>query len=145
MTRINSAIPVKNLTDEHLLAEHREIKRMVAFFKTTNNLNIPKLFCLGSGHLKFFLNKQYFLAKRYIDIYEECLTRGFNITNYIDNWSSAKSDMLKQNCWHDYEPTLDEYNLLIQRISDRIKTSTAIFHYYSKSVTKVEAIKILKQ
>lgn len=28
MTRINSAINVKYLTDEHLLAEHREIKRM---------------------------------------------------------------------------------------------------------------------
>ena len=28
MTRINSAIPVKCLTDEHLLAEHREIKRL---------------------------------------------------------------------------------------------------------------------
>ena len=28
MTRINSVIPVRNLTDEHLLAEHREIKRL---------------------------------------------------------------------------------------------------------------------
>ena len=28
MTRINSAISVNRLTDEHLLAEHREIKRM---------------------------------------------------------------------------------------------------------------------
>lgn len=28
MTRINSAIPVKKLTDEHLLAERREIKRL---------------------------------------------------------------------------------------------------------------------
>ena len=28
MTRINSAIHVKCLTDEHLLAEHREIKRL---------------------------------------------------------------------------------------------------------------------
>lgn len=27
MTRINSAIPVKCLTDEHLLAEHMEIKK----------------------------------------------------------------------------------------------------------------------
>ena len=29
MTRINSTIPVKCLTDEHLLAGHREIKRLL--------------------------------------------------------------------------------------------------------------------
>jgi hypothetical protein len=29
MTRINSAIDPSRLTDEHLLAEHREIKRIV--------------------------------------------------------------------------------------------------------------------
>ena len=32
MTRINSAITVRRLTDEHLLAEHREIKRLPACF-----------------------------------------------------------------------------------------------------------------
>ena len=31
MTRINSAISVRRLTDEHLLAEHREIKRVPAY------------------------------------------------------------------------------------------------------------------
>ena len=29
MTRINSAIKARLLTDEHLLAEHREIKRLM--------------------------------------------------------------------------------------------------------------------
>jgi hypothetical protein len=28
MTRINTGIPPKELTDKHLLAEHREIKRI---------------------------------------------------------------------------------------------------------------------
>lgn len=55
MTRINSAIPVKNLTDEHLLAEHREIKRLPYFLskaiQSGSINNIPEKFTLGKGHV----------------------------------------------------------------------------------------------
>lgn len=37
MTRINSAISVRRLTDEHLLAEHREIKRLPACYLKAKN------------------------------------------------------------------------------------------------------------
>ena len=37
MTRINSGIPVKSLTDEHLLAEHREIKRLPYYIRRIVN------------------------------------------------------------------------------------------------------------
>ena len=60
MTRINSASPVEHLTDEHLLAEHREIKRLPSVLKKANTqtIKIPAKFCLGPGHVKFFLNKK---------------------------------------------------------------------------------------
>ena len=58
MTRINSAIPVKCLTDEMLLAEHKEIKRLPSVLSKAihcNSINkIPNKFCLGNGHVKFF-------------------------------------------------------------------------------------------
>lgn len=44
MTRINSAINVKNLTDEHLLAEHREIKRLPALYLKTNKQTYLNIF-----------------------------------------------------------------------------------------------------
>ncbi len=62
MTRINSAIPVKALTDEHLLAEHREIKRICAQFKSSilegkKSVRIPECFTLGTAMLPSFLTR----------------------------------------------------------------------------------------
>jgi hypothetical protein len=139
MTRINSAINVKNLTDEHLLAEHREIKRLPALYLKTNKTNIPKHFCLGTGHVKFFLNKFKFTYNRYVDIYNECLARGFNVEDYRQNWF-----IININDFNDYQTTPNEYNLLIERITDRILNSKKkCFHYYGKSINKQEAIQFL--
>ena len=59
MTRINVDIPVKNLTDEHLLAEHREIKRVGNRFSTRAKLNkfddIPPVLNWDLGMSYFFL------------------------------------------------------------------------------------------
>lgn len=56
MTRVNSAIPVKLLCDELLLAEHREIKRLPKVLekslRTRGLCNIPESFVLGTGHVK---------------------------------------------------------------------------------------------
>ena len=90
MTRINSAIPVRNLTDEHLLAEHREIKRLpYCLFKAIKCKSIKKLpeqFTLGTGHVKFFLNKMHFVYWRYCRVLQECELRHFYVTDYSDNF-----------------------------------------------------------
>ena len=73
MTRINAGIPPKVLTDQHLLAEHREIKRLPAVFaKNLKPTGIPKQFTLGTGHVKFFLDKGKYTLKRYKLLYAEC-------------------------------------------------------------------------
>ena len=53
MTRINCGIPVEELTNKHLIAEHREIKRLPnCVVKGRYNLKgQPKLFTLGTGHV----------------------------------------------------------------------------------------------
>ena len=59
MTRINAGILPKDLTSKHLIAEHREIKRIPnCVGKGKYNMdNIPDKFKLGTGHVKFFYNK----------------------------------------------------------------------------------------
>ena len=146
MTRINSAIPVENLTDEHLLAEHREIKRLPSVLSKTDKqtVKIPAKFCLGPGHVKFFLNKMGFVFNRYLRLYEECKRRGFDVQYYGDNWF-GNDDMCKP-FWHGYATTTEEKKLLIDRISERIQDSKKeYFHYYGKQITKQEAIKLLTQ
>lgn len=144
MTRINSAIPVRKLTDEHLLAEHREIKRLPAsFVKSLESgalKRIPAEFCLGKGHVTFFLDKALFTLARYRLIHEECIRRGFNVPDYSGNWEQVSL----KSCWKSHLPTEKEKDLLIQRIKERINESAkAFFHYEGKPVTKEEAVKIL--
>lgn len=144
MTRINSAIPVRNLTDEHLLAEHREIKRLPYFLQKSVSCetirNIPKEFTLGKGHVTFFLDKQRFLYERYKEIYNECLRRGFNVTNYEENWNT-----IPEQYFNIYVPTNKEHCLIVGRISERISNSKKeTYHYCGKRIGKMEALQLLK-
>lgn len=98
MTRINSAIKVKLLVDEHLLAEHRELPRICSVYKKrlenkTGFKNIQTKFSLGTGHVLFFADKGGFTLNRYREIYRECVNRGFNVTNYEENWSIYGSNL----------------------------------------------------
>ena len=106
MTRINCGIPVEALTDEHLLAEPREIKRLPdSFIKALNSgaLNrIPPTYRLGTGHVTFFLNKQIYVYARYGAIYNECLRRGFKVTPYFDNWHRLLNKFKEYRCWNNY-------------------------------------------
>ena len=150
MTRINSAIPVEHLTDEHLLAEHREIKRLPSLFDKTNQdtlvRRIPNKFCLGPGHVTFFFDKLKFTYDRYLAIYAECKCRGFDITNYSKNWFDVKNRFYFDFYWRDYTPTEQEKTLLVERITERINSSNKeYFHYYGKQITKQEAINLLTQ
>lgn len=144
MTRINSAIPVQNLTDEHLLAEHREIKRLPYSLRKAvesgSIRRIPGEFCLGTGHVLFFLDKSKFTLDRYLEIRKECLRRGFSVEDFSANWSGIPAEYLGS-----YSPTIVEKNLLIDRISDRLRNSTKkSWHYFGKKVTVEEAIQKLK-
>ena len=146
MTRINSAISVRMLSDEHLLAEHREIKRLPACVeksqKSGSIKNIPDKFVLGQGHVLFFLNKQKFIYNRYKEIYNELLWRGFNIEDYSMNWDELKDTEL----WNDYAPTSEERNLLVERISTRIRESNKEwFHYCKKKISKENAMLLIRK
>lgn len=124
MTRINCAIAPQELTREHLLAEHREIKRIPnAIINGRFNLKgIPTLFTLGTGHVKFFYDKLEYLHKRYISIYMECISRGYNVTDYSNTFENAKT--LYPSLYNDYIETNSDRELLLERINDRLSKKT---------------------
>ena len=145
MTRINSAISPKHLTDEHLLAEHREIKRLPYCLSKAiasgSIKRIPETFVLGRGHVTFFLDKMEFIRKRYNSIREECLRRGFSVEDYSDNFNNINPCFCK-----DHTPTIEEMEKLLERISQRINESPkSSWHYRGKAISKEEAIKILRK
>ena len=141
MTRINAGIPPNVLTDQHVLAEHREIKRLPAVFaKNPNPVGIPKEFTLGTGHVKFFLDKGKYTLDRYKLIYAECVKRGFEITNYSLNWEIYKQHP-KFN--KDYKETNEAVELLVERITERLNGSKQKPRFYKKEIAVPAAIKKL--
>lgn len=117
MTRINCGIPVEELTDKHLIAEHREIKRIPNCISKGKYSMVgqPKEFTLGTGHVKFFYDKLFYLKNRYEDIYKECLKRNFNVTYYGDSWNDVPISLM-----NDYIPTEKDRKIIRHRILERL-------------------------
>ena len=117
MTRINVGIPPAELTDKHLLAEHREIKRIPnCIAKGRYNMDgIPDRFKLGKGHVKFFYNKLEYLFLRYVKLHLECKYRGFNVQNYSKAWDNLPEELLNH-----YEPTDVDRQIIRQRINEKL-------------------------
>ena len=120
MTRINVGILPEDLTSKHLIAEHREIKRIPnCISKGKYNMdNIPDKFKLGIGHVKFFYNKLLYLKNRYTNLYEECMKRGFNVQNYSNAWDNVPKTLM-----NDYVPTNRDRKIIKERIKHKLNTN----------------------
>lgn len=127
MTRIN-LIPVSELTDQHLLAEHREIKRIPNLI-LSGKFSLewqPKEFTLGQGHIKFFYDKILFLSQRYIRLYDECIKRWFKVEYYIKPFK----DLYMSDLSNDWSPTEKDIEVSYQRIQEKIKAKPNFYKYY---------------
>ena len=125
MTRINAFIRPTELSDKHLIAEHREIKRIPnCIYKGRYNCkNTPESFTLGKGHVKFFYCKILWLYKRYLRIHAECIKRGFNVTDYSEafiklNWAAPNSK--GEYFFLDWKPDKEERKRIRKLIRERI-------------------------
>lgn len=117
MTRINVGIKPKELPDRQLLAEHREIKRIpncIAKGKYSMT-NQPQTFTLGTGHVKFFYNKLKYLYRRYLNLYLECVRRGFNVTYYGEAWDGLKYSKL----YLDYKERPEDREIILGRFKEK--------------------------
>jgi hypothetical protein len=116
MTRINVGIDPSELSKEHLLAEHREIKRIpnaVRTGKAKLDGPFPATFRLGKGHVRFFYNKLGYLLKRYQMIYQTCRSREYDVTDYSGAWDGIPSELMGE-----YEPTDADRCLVLQRMRE---------------------------
>jgi hypothetical protein len=123
MTRIN-LVPPEELTVKHLVAEYREITRLPGNLrksldrKTPFNMNeIPSKYTLGTGHVKFFYNKMFFLQKRFESLVEEMLRRGYK-PSYTD---SSIFNSVDKRFYNDYIPTPEALSINRERIKERLK------------------------
>lgn len=117
MSRINCGIPPEELTNKHLIAEHREIKRIPnCISKGRYSLkNQPVKFTLGTGHVKFFYDKLKYLKIRYEELYKECKCRNFNVTYFGDAWNNLPEELM-----NDYIPNEIDKQIVRKRIFERL-------------------------
>lgn len=128
MTRINLISPSR-LSDQHLLAEHREIKRIPnVILSGRYSLDWqPSEFTLWKWHIKFFYDKIGFLLKRYIELYNECIKRGFNVTNYSTTFLAI---VLKNwELYNYYTPTPEAIKLSEERIQEKLKAKKGFYKW----------------
>ena len=124
MTRIN-IIHVKELYDQHLIAEYREILMVPAALnrtlKSKNGLiksRIAKSYTLNAGHVYFFYDKGKYLHKRYKDLINEMINRGFNPNL---NRKFPKEIFIKNNLYNDWTPKPEELKTIKKRIKLKIE------------------------
>lgn len=76
MTRIN-LVPVEELSDQHLIAEYRELPRVIK--QDINIKDAPERFTLGKGHMKWAKKHSLFTLNRYMQLCDEMEYRGFKV------------------------------------------------------------------
>ncbi len=123
MTRINLVEP-SELTDQHLIAEYREIFMVGGSLRRTlvskvgyREDRVPKRYTLNTGHVYFFYNKGRYLHKRYHELITEMKRRGFEpdpsrvfpMSVFVDN-----------GLYNDWMPSVEDYKIIRQRIEEKI-------------------------
>lgn len=136
MTRIN-LVNVKDLADQHLFAEWREIKMVVPAAKKSllakPVIKIYEKICphytLNIGHVTFFYNKLPFLHSRFNMLTEELLQRNFNIAQFDFETEDYNFvwDRIGQILWY---PTQRDIQVNIDRISQRLNERPNWYRYY---------------
>ena len=123
MTRINLVEP-SELTDQHLIAEYREIFMVGGSLKRTlvsksgyQESRVSKRYTLNRGHVYFFYNKAKYLHSRYHELIDEMKRRGFQ----PDKSRVFPTKVFKDNgLYNDWTPTIEDYKIIRERIQQKI-------------------------
>jgi len=118
MTRIN-VIPVELLTDQHLMAEYRELPMIMGSARRSKpqKFNPPARYTLNSGHVLFFYNKKKYLTDRFLDLVAELYARGFEIDPTARRINFSDLDKFPQIEW---KPDKVATEINVARLRERI-------------------------
>lgn len=138
MTRIN-LIPVEELSDQHLIAEFRELPRCVK--KKIDTSDAPEKYKLGKGHVKWARHHCLFLLGRYADLCKEMKFRGFKLSYDLDSFLQYV-DKLPFEDYQRYKPTKKDVELSRCRIVEKLRLKPNWYRWTNRKIPKyVEDIK----
>ena len=118
MTRIN-LIPVKELSDQHLIAEYRELPRVIK--QKIDISKAPEKYCLGKGHVKWAKKHSLFCLDRYNQLCNEMVYRNFNISYGAWTLEEVYCMQPPESIILSYKPNEKDIELSRSRIIEKIK------------------------
>lgn len=123
MTRVN-CVPPEVLTDRHLVAEWKEIPRILTLIR--NQLQsggikpVPETYRLGTGHMQFFADKANWILCRLTELNNEMINRGMRPSkDLMKSYIKAVEELppeVKLSLW---EPTPEDQQLNLSRLKER--------------------------
>ena len=135
--RCNIVSPVI-LTDQHLIAEKRELRMIPPLFEKRRKKlgskmfrDIPGKCVLGQGHMLFWTNKLAYLSIRFDMIVNEMKYRGFNPDPSIT--LGVTQEMI--DCSVIWTPSRDDEKLLKSRIYERIMAKPDWYRFRGKPIS----------
>ncbi|MDD5331200.1 MAG: pyrimidine dimer DNA glycosylase/endonuclease V [Candidatus Nanoarchaeia archaeon] len=137
--RVNLINP-RNLADQHLVAEYGEILMALNHIKKYPFLkNIPKNFCLGTGHIVFFKNKVKYLEKRHKLIVKEMLRRGFRVNRKFSLTGVNKKLV------HDWKPSKKDKEIIKKRLIYKINLKPEFYRYNKEHRSRKFFVDMIKR
>lgn len=123
MVRVNLIRP-SHLADQHLIAEYAEILAIFRYAKKhPDTKNIPKKYCLGTGHIRFFKNKLAYLKKRHEALKKEMRRRGFR-PRFSVSFAGVKKHLIRG-----YKPTPTDKQVIKRRLIWKLKKKKGFYRY----------------
>ena len=130
-------VNVRDLADQHLFAEWREIKMIVPSARRSLTTipvaditkRISKQYTLNTGHVTFFYNKLQFLLDRYGELTDELLQRGYDIA--ISDFDNSEYQKIFATIPQiKLTPSSSEIQVSVDRISERLNQRPDWYRYY---------------
>ena len=133
MTRINT-VDVKVLTDQHLMAEYRELPMVLAAARRSRPEKfVPSHeYTLNKGHVKFFYDKRAWLESRYSHLINELRNRGYNINPESRVVEFSNLDKFPQTPW---APNIRDIGTNRARLVERIAAKPRWYRFHKKPLT----------
>jgi len=138
MTRINTIDP-KHLTDQHLMAEYRELpmvnaalNRSLSSKRGVDHTSIPKAYTLNTGHVRFFYNKGSWLHDRYNLLISHLRDRGYDINpeSRVVKWDHFRYNGL----YNQWKPDAAAHSINLERLVERLNAKVTWYRYYGKPI-----------
>ena len=129
MTRIN-LIPTKELSDQHLLSEYRELPRVIK--QDLNVSDAPRNYTLGKGHMKWGRLHIQFLLDRYFELCNEMKYRGFKVNYPHQQLLLYVQENVSIQLLNQYQPTKEDIEVSRNRIIEKLNMKPSWYKWTNR-------------